>query len=49
MAHYNHMERPHQGLDGQLIQPANDYAADGRLAKRERLGGLLNDYCREAA
>jgi transposase InsO family protein len=48
MAHY-HMERPHQGLDGKLIQPANDHAADGPLVRRERLGGLLNHYYREAA
>jgi len=47
-AHY-HTERPHQGLDGTLIQPANDHAADGPLVRRERLGGLLNYYCREAA
>jgi hypothetical protein len=43
------MERPHQGLDGKLIQPANDHMADGPLVKRERLGGLLNYYYREAA
>ena len=46
--HY-HVERPHQGLDGALIQPANDQASDGRLVRRERLGGLLNYYYREAA
>ena len=48
MAHY-HGERPHQGLGGVLIQPANDHAADGPLVRRERLGGLLNYYYREAA
>ena len=48
MIHY-HMERPHQGLDGKLIQPVNDHTADGPLVKRERLGGLLNYYYREAA
>jgi putative transposase len=48
MIHYQ-IERPHQGLDGRLIQPANDHAADGPLVKRERLGGLLNYYYREAA
>jgi hypothetical protein len=48
MAHY-HMERPHQGLGGALIQPANDHAADGPLVRRERLGGVLNYYYREAA
>ena len=48
MIHY-HVERPHQGLGGRLIQPADDHRADGPLVKRERLGGLLNYYYREAA
>ncbi len=48
MAHY-HAERPHQGLSGVSIQPSNDHAADGPLVRRERLGGLLNYYYREAA
>ena len=48
IAHY-HVERPHQGLGGAMIQPANDQASDGRLVRRERLGGLLNYYYREAA
>ena len=48
MAHYD-MERPHQGLGGAFIQPANDHAVDGSLVRRERLGGLLNYYYREAA
>jgi hypothetical protein len=48
MAHY-HMERPHQGLDGKLIKPANDHASDGPVMRRERLGGVLNYYYREAA
>ena len=48
MAHY-HTERPHQGLDGKLIQPANDHDAGGPVAERERLGGVLNYYEREAA
>ncbi len=48
IAHY-HVERPHQGLGGAFVQPANDHDADGLLARRERLGGLLNYYYREAA
>jgi transposase InsO family protein len=48
IAHY-HAERPHQGLGGTFIQPNNDNAEDGRLVRRERLGGLLNYYYREAA
>ena len=47
MIHY-HLERPHQGLDGRLIQPADSHGADGPLVRRERLGGLLNYYYREA-
>ena len=48
MTHY-HTERPHQGLGGALIQPASDHDAGGPLVRRERLGGLLNYYYREAA
>jgi transposase InsO family protein len=48
MAHY-HAERPHQGLGGVFVQLSNDHAADGPLVRRERLGGLLNYYYREAA
>jgi hypothetical protein len=43
-------ERNHQGLDNQLItplaEPANENAP---IARRERLGGLLNYYYRKAA
>ena len=48
MSHY-HIERPHQGLGGAFVRPANDHAADGPLVRRERLDGLLNYYYREAA
>lgn len=41
--------REQYGLDGRLIQPANSHAADGPLVKRERLGGLLRYFYREAA
>ena len=40
MFHY-HVERPHQGLDGKIIQHANDRASDGPVMRRERLGGVL--------
>ena len=47
--HY-HGERPHQRLDNKLIDStarvAND---DGEVQCRERLGGLLKYYHREAA
>ena len=45
-------ERLHQGIGGQLIRnvgPTNDNGADGKVACRARLGGLLNYYHREAA
>ena len=43
-------ERNHQGLDNVLLKgapaPANE---NGRVQRRERLGGLLNYYHRNAA
>jgi len=56
MAHY-HLERPHQGLGNrglafERLKPANDHARGcpvGSVRCRERLGGLLNYYHREAA
>jgi putative transposase len=48
VAHY-HGERNHQGLENRLIEgplPAN---SNGRLVRRERLGGLLSFYHRAAA
>ncbi|MFT5430975.1 MAG: putative transposase [Myxococcota bacterium] len=48
-AHYHH-ERHHQGLAGQLVVPDEHIGlTGGRVARRERLGGLLNFYYREAA
>jgi putative transposase len=47
VAHY-HNERNHQGLDGRLIEPANAAGA-GPIDCRERLGGLLRFYRRQAA
>jgi hypothetical protein len=44
--------RFHQGIGGQLIRnvgPTNDNGADGKVACRSRLGGLLSYYYREAA
>jgi transposase InsO family protein len=49
MAHYHH-ERNHQGLGNTLIDGnLEDVASTGPIARRERLGGLLNFYCRKAA
>jgi putative transposase len=47
MIHY-HQERYHQGLGSQLIMPA-DNNGTGPVQCRERLGGLLKYYHREAA
>jgi len=49
IAHY-HAERNHQGLDNRLIIPRSTRdAVIGPVRKRERLGGMLNYYFREAA
>ena len=47
--YYNH-ERFHQGLDGRLIEPDETVGrTEGQIACRERLGGMLRYYYREAA
>jgi putative transposase len=49
LAHY-HAERNHQGLDNHLIEPeAGVGCPTGQVVRRERLGGLLSYYHREAA
>lgn len=49
LTHY-HSERNHQGLDNQLIAPEVEVGGQmGQVAHRERLGGLLSYYYREAA
>jgi transposase InsO family protein len=49
LMHYHH-ERNHQGLDNQLIAPEPVVAGhSGAVRRRERLGGLLSYYYREAA
>jgi transposase InsO family protein len=47
-AHYN-AERPHQGIGNELIAPSTPSSANGRIERRERLGGILNFYVRRAA
>jgi putative transposase len=47
VAHYN-LERNHQGL-GNRLAPQQDNHAVGPIRRRERLGGLLNFYHRNAA
>jgi transposase InsO family protein len=47
--HY-HGERAHQGMDHQILQPGPEVGQKtGVIACRERLGGLLKYYHREAA
>ena len=49
LRHY-HAERNHQGLGNVLIEGAPSPAnTNGRVERRERLGGLLNFYTRAAA
>ena len=48
VAHY-HAERPHQGLGGRLVAGTTEPSGRGPLARRQRLGGVLNHYYREAA
>ena len=47
MIHY-HAERPHQGLESALIA-GGPTMSEGRVEVRDRLGGLLKYYYREAA
>ena len=49
VAHY-HGERNHQGLGNRLIVPdENQVGNRGAIRRRERLGGMLNYYYRQAA
>ena len=49
LLHY-HGERPHQGLDHRILQPGPEVGQkEGTLVCRERLGGLLRYYYRQAA
>jgi transposase InsO family protein len=45
--HY-HGERNHQGLGNELIDGAPSVEGVDRIRRRQRLGGLLNYYCRAA-
>jgi len=52
LAHY-HTERPHQGLDGAIIDPSaahtENVTSDGPVICTSRLGGILRYYQRIAA
>jgi putative transposase len=46
---HHHEERPHQGLGNELIAPKTALRGPGPRRCRERLGGVLKFYYREAA
>jgi len=49
VAHY-HEERNHRGLQNRLLKcPDRAINLDGRVGRRERRGGMLSHYYREAA
>jgi transposase InsO family protein len=48
VAHY-HTERNHQGLESRLIEPPANAAGTGPIICRERIGGHLRFYQRQAA
>jgi transposase InsO family protein len=49
-AEHYHVERPHQGLGNRLIAPRqSDVIGMGVVKRRERLGGMLSYYYRDAA
>jgi putative transposase len=46
--HY-HQERNHQGLENKIIEPEFGSGGEGEVQCRQRLGGLLRYYYRDAA
>ena len=48
MTHY-HRERNHQGIGNRLITPGPRCEVTGGVQRRQRLGGMLNYYHRDAA
>ncbi|MAE68924.1 MAG: hypothetical protein CME06_00485 [Gemmatimonadetes bacterium] len=49
-ADHHHLERHHQGIGGRPISPSpSEVNGTGEIRRRERLGGMLNFYYREAA
>ena len=49
LSHY-HRERNHQGLENRIVTPSEEVGRiAGRIQCRERLGGLLKYYYRDAA
>lgn len=49
VSHY-HTERNHQGVENRLLKPLTTVSSINEpIQRRERLGGILNYYYREAA
>ena len=49
LEHY-HAERNHQGLDNRIVEPSEEVGrSEGTIHCRERLGGILRYYYRDAA
>jgi putative transposase len=47
--HYN-ANRPHRGLELTVPEPSTtEVSSDGNVSRRDRLGGLIHEYYREAA
>ncbi|GAG17056.1 unnamed protein product, partial [marine sediment metagenome] len=46
---YYNRSRPHRSLQLHVREVPRDYARQGLIARRQILGGLVNDYCRKAA
>jgi len=45
-----HSERNHQGLENTIIKPGSEVGVtEGRVRRRQRLGGMLSYYYRPAA
>jgi hypothetical protein len=45
---HHHGERNHQGLANELIDGVPSGSQASSIRRRQRLGGLLNYYCRAA-
>ena len=46
---HNHAERNHQGLGNKIIEPGDEVGQiGGNIESRERLGGILKNYYRDA-
>ena len=48
LAYYSQV-RPHQGLEQRIPAPRAAGTSHGPIRRRDRLGGLLREYYREAA